>query len=48
MTENLNHFDKIANKEIGKSYFYWTEWSDKMNTKLKKKKKKKGENNGNS
>ena len=47
MTENLNYFDKIANREIKKSYFFWTHWSDKQNVILNKKKKKKnikGEN----
>jgi len=48
MTENLNYFDKIANREIKKSYFFWTDWSDKMNKKDKKikTKKKKARNNG--
>jgi len=50
MTENLNYFDKIADRQIKKSYFFWTYWSDKQNAilnKKKKKKNKKGENNGN-
>ncbi len=45
MTENLNYFDKIANREIKKSYFFWTYWSDKQNAILNKKKKKKNKKN---
>lgn len=41
MTENLNYFDNIKNKEIRKSYFFWTNWSDKMKKKQKKIKTKK-------
>ena len=41
MTENLNYFDNLANKQIKKSYFFWSYWSDKMNKKHKIKNKKK-------
>tara|TARA_R110001592_G_scaffold162561_1_gene395830 strand:+ start:437 stop:577 length:141 start_codon:yes stop_codon:yes gene_type:complete len=41
MTENLNYFDTIANKQIQKSFFYWISWSNKMNKKYKKIKTKK-------
>ena len=41
MTENLNYFDNIANKQIKKSFFYWNSWSKKMNKKYNKIKTKK-------
>tara|TARA_Y100000114_G_C11703734_1_gene299814 strand:+ start:92 stop:247 length:156 start_codon:yes stop_codon:yes gene_type:complete len=45
MTEWLNYFDNLANKEIGKAYFGWRHWSDKMNGRLKKRKIKKRRSN---
>jgi len=40
-------YDNLANKEIRKAYFYWTNWADKQHkkTKAKTKKEYKGEIN---
>ena len=41
MTESINYFDSIADRQIKKSYFGWTHWANEMNGRFKKKKIKK-------
>jgi len=41
MTEWTNTYDSFAQRQIGKAYFGWLYWADKMNGRLKNKKRKK-------
>ena len=41
MTEWTNTYDSFAQRQIGKAYFGWLHWADKMNGRLKNKKRKK-------
>ena len=41
MTEWINYFDNVAEKQIGKAYFGWLHWADEMNGRFKKKRKRK-------
>ena len=41
MTEWINYFDNVADRQIRKAYFGWTHWANEMNRIYKKKKIKK-------
>ena len=41
MTEWINHFDNVADRQVRRAYFGWTHWANEMNGTFKKKKSKK-------
>lgn len=46
MTYWINHYDNFAQRQIGKTYFFWTNWANEMNRRFKKKKIKKNKKKG--
>ena len=41
MTDWINHYDNFAQRQIGKTYFFYTNWANEMNRRFKNKKRKK-------
>ena len=43
-----NWYDRVASRQIGKCFWYWTNWANEEHIKSKKKKRKKERKNVNS